>query len=327
MEENVTLTGTLYADTSTVYLPNFFPNVVYAHRETGDLTMQIMAPASNLPMKMNPSPHDEFMKDLLNRERPKDPRRFPAIIDVAGSGWSGTDGFRHLAVLGDFARRGYVVAAIAYRGTYKDDCRFPAAVQDVHEAIRFLRKHAEDYCVDVDRIALLGDSSGGHTVTIASVTGRDPRFNIGDNLDVDAAPNACVCFYAPLDFENLLADRRAAGKRKRFGEDTQPFEMYEMFRHDFEADPERFMKFATAVNYVPTAEKLPPYLYLVGDEDDMIPVTQGDRFCKKLREYGGRAEIYKISGAGHTYGCWTDEVLALIAQFLRANLTGKTQRQ
>ena len=60
----------------------------------------------------------------------------------------------------ELAKLGFVVASIEYRGTYKEDVRFPAAVQDTKEAIRFLRANAETYHVDPAHVMLLGDSSG-----------------------------------------------------------------------------------------------------------------------------------------------------------------------
>ncbi len=43
----------------------------------------------------------------------------------------------------ELAKQGFAVACISYRGTFKDDVRFPAAVQDAKEAIRFLRANEE----------------------------------------------------------------------------------------------------------------------------------------------------------------------------------------
>ena len=64
------------------------------------------------------------------------------IVDVPGSGWSGAEGYVHVPRMVELARQGFVVASIAYRGTFKDDVRFPAAVQDTKEAIRYLRANA-----------------------------------------------------------------------------------------------------------------------------------------------------------------------------------------
>lgn len=95
----------------------------------------------------------------------------------------------------ELARQGFVVASIAYRGTFKDDVRFPAAVQDTKEAIRYLRANAAQYHIDPAHVTLLGDSSGGHTAAMAALTGSEERFNIGEHLDERTDVSACVIFY------------------------------------------------------------------------------------------------------------------------------------
>lgn len=248
----------------------------------------------------------------------KDTRRFPLLVDVPGSGWSGAEGYCHVPKMVELAKLGFVVASIEYRGTYKDDVRFPAAVQDAKEAIRFLRANAETFHVDPERVSLLGDSSGGHTVAMAALTGNDARFNIGGCLDQDAAVGSCVIFYGPNDLLNLVPDRLAEKKRLRPGEGEFPFEAREIFQEDFLKDPQGMLADASPINYIEKAEKLPAFLFIQGEEDPIIPVRQGLRFCDKVREQGGRAEFVKICGVGHGTGCWTKEVMELIGQFLKA---------
>ena len=65
---------------------------------------------------------------------------------------------------------------------------------------------------------------------------------------------------------------------------------------------------------------MPPFLFLNGDEDPIIPLRQGMRFCEKVRACGGRADFYRIVGAKHGAGCWTSETMRLVKQFLRATL-------
>ena len=95
----------------------------------------------------------------------------------------------------ELARAGFVAASISYRGTYRDDVVFPAAVQDMKEAVRFLRANADAYHIDVDRVGLLGDSSGGNTAAMAALADGAP-FDIGENLDQSSAAKACCCVRA-----------------------------------------------------------------------------------------------------------------------------------
>lgn len=313
------ISRTLYSDAHTAFDINYTPDIVFAHRETGDLKLQLLSPAApELPPKFE---HPIFAK--LKQEgklppRQKDTRRFPLLVDVPGSGWSGAEGYCHVPKMVELAKLGFVTASIEYRGTYKDDVRFPAAVQDTKEAIRFLRANAETFHVDPEHVSLLGDSSGGHTVAMAALTGHEARFNIGEHLDQSTAVDACVIFYGPNDLLNLVPDRLAEKKHLRPGEGEFPFEAREIFQEDFLKDPQGMLADASPINYIEKTEKLPSFLFLQGEEDPIIPLRQGLRFCERVREHGGRAELIKICGAGHGAGCWTKEAMELIGQFLQA---------
>lgn len=303
----------IYSDLGSAYDVTYTPNIVFAHRETKDLALQLLSPV--MPdIDMLPG-HEEDKKH--HPPRPHDPRRFPLIVDVPGSGWGGVEGYVHVPRMVELARQGFVVACISYRGTRKDDVRFPAAVQDTKEAIRFLRAHAEALNIDPEHVTLLGDSSGGHTVAMAALTGEEPRFNIGENLDQPTGVNACVIFYGPNDLLNLVPDRLKEGKRLRPGEGEFPFEAHEIFMEDYRKDPEAMLADASPINYITKEKKMPPFLFLQGDDDPIIPVEQGLRFCGRVRECGGRAEFVKIAGGLHGAGCWTPEAMQLIAQFLK----------
>lgn len=308
----------LYSDARTAYDVTYTPDIVFAHRETGDLALQLLSPIRpDIPQPPKPSLYTILNEGKKLPDPPKDPRTFPLIVDVPGSGWSGAEGYGHVPKMVELAKQGFVVASIAYRGTFKDGVRFPAAVQDTKEAIRYLRANAAALHIDPDHVTLLGDSSGGHTVAMAALTGDESRFNIGEHLDQTTSVNACVIYYGPNDLLNLVPDRLKEGKKLRPGEGEYPFEAREIFDMDFLADPQAILADASPINYIHEG-KMPAFLFLQGEEDPIIPLAQGLRFCEKVREYGGRAEFVKIAAAGHGVGCWTKEAMELIVQFLKA---------
>ena len=325
---------TIYSCKHTEYDVVYTPDVVFAHRETGDLALQIVSPiAPSLPPKpetyYNPI-REKFARWHKNEggapmQPPKETRVFPLIVDCPGSGWSGAEGYRHVPYLVDLARRGFVAAAIAYRGTYRDNVVFPAAVQDLKEAIRFLRANAATFRIDPARVALLGDSSGGNTVALAALTAdEDARFNIGEHLDQSSEVAACCCVYGPVDLINLVRDRVNEGKRLRPEEgvfpEGMPFEAMEIWQETYKSDPEGCLKAASPYYYIDTAKKLPPFLFVQGDDDPIIPMAQGLRFCEKLRQRGGRAEFLKVAGAEHGTGVWSAEMIRYAGDFFKAYL-------
>lgn len=309
----------IYSDEKIAYYPNYTPDIVFAHRETGDLKLQLLTPIpTDMPRKPRKSVFSELIKQGKWSPPAKDPRAFPLIVNVPGSGWSGTEGYSGIPKLAELCKLGFAVASIAYRGTFEEDVRFPAAVQDTKEAIRFLRANAEMFHIDPTRVMLLGDSSGGHTAAMAALTGSEPRFNIGEHLDQPTDVKACCIFYGPNDLLNLVPDRIAEGKKLRPGEGEFPFEAREIFKDDFLADPQGMLADASPINYITADKKLPPILFINGEEDPIIPMRQGLRFCEKIRACGGRAEFVKIANGGHGNGCWSPAVMELLGQFFNA---------
>ena len=329
---------TIYSSKYTEYNVVYTPDVVFAHRETGDLTLQLVTPVEpkRQPMKEDhPDPtrerfaqwHKEHPEEKNERPAPKveASKRFPLIVDCPGSGWHGQDGHVHVPFMVFLAQHGFAAASISYRGTYRDNVVFPAAVQDLKEAVRFLRANADMYHIDLDRVGLLGDSSGGNTAAMAALTSdSEAEFNIGENLDQSAEVSCCACVYGPVDLIRLVQDRLDEHKKLRPGEgvfpEGAPFEAMEIWQDRYEGNLEECLRLASPYYRIPTAGKLPPFLFVQGDDDGIIPIAQGLRFCDELRKHGGRAEFLKVVGGEHGVGIWSREMLQYTADFFKAYL-------
>ncbi|MDU2258559.1 MAG: alpha/beta hydrolase [Bifidobacterium pseudocatenulatum] len=95
---------------------------------------------------------------------------WPVIVFVRGSAFHEQNVTDYSNYFVRIAEQGYVVAALKYR--HSDIAPFPAQMQDCKTAVCFMRKNAERFHCNKDRIALWGDSSGGHTVLMAGFTGN-----------------------------------------------------------------------------------------------------------------------------------------------------------
>ena len=112
--------------------------------------------------------------DLYQPKRaPKDYPK-PLLIFVHGGGWNSGDarqggGFSDFpGVLAALAAKGYVVASVNYR--LSGEAHFPAALQDVKAAIRWLRAHADEYGIDTSRVAVWGEEAGGQLAALAGTS-------------------------------------------------------------------------------------------------------------------------------------------------------------
>nr|WP_143762024.1 alpha/beta hydrolase [Isoptericola variabilis] len=229
------------------------------------------------------------------------PVTFPTVVFVQGSGWREQMLGQWLLAMAEFARRGYVVAIVEHRPS--DVAPFPAQVEDVRSAVRFLRANSGQYRVDPDRIALWGDSSGGHLVVLAMVTDGVPGA-LGRHDDEPLGVRAVVDFYGPGDLslmpEDPACDDLLGGIDPR--------------EHPDVAAPA-----AAATHIRPAAEQeLPPLLVLHGSDDDVVPFEQSVVLGDAMTEAGHRIELYRLEGAGHGAGAFFGEpVMDIVDRFLR----------
>src|SRR5579863_4756005 len=135
----------------------------------------------------------------LDLARPKDPTgKTPAILCIHGGGFRAgkREGWDARCRL--LAEHGYAAATVTYRLAPKSP--FPAAVEDVKAAVRWLRANAEKYALDPDRIGVVGDSAGGHLAQFLGVTGGVSQFEgSGGNPGLSSKVSCVVSYYGPCD--------------------------------------------------------------------------------------------------------------------------------
>ncbi|QXJ25664.1 prolyl oligopeptidase family serine peptidase [Actinomadura graeca] len=140
---------------------------------------------------------------LLDLYLPAGGEARPLVIWTAGSAWQRDDGkSRADSFAGVLNARGYAVAGVSIRSS--SQAQFPAQVYDFKAAIRFLRANAAKYRLDPKRFAYMGDSSGGWTTQMATLTGGEESLE-GDIGTTGQPSNvqAGVAFYGVSDLSKL----------------------------------------------------------------------------------------------------------------------------
>ena len=131
---------------------------------------------------------DVSENDYLDLYLPESDVSLPLLILVHGGGFFTGDSHSKETeyMLEYFKNHGYACASINYR--LSDEATYPAAIEDVKEAVYFLHDHAKEYGLDEERFFIWGESAGAYLATMATVS--------GDDISV----KALVDFYGPMDF-------------------------------------------------------------------------------------------------------------------------------
>ena len=204
----------------------------------------------------------------------------PLLVFIHGGGWrSGKKEDYRLYNLA-FAQKGFVTASISYRLSGVE--KYPAAIEDVKCAVRWLRAHAADYNFDPDKIALIGGSAGGHLSLLAGYA-DDSAFAAECDAEVSSRVQAIVDLYGPVDLTTEYA---------RTHKLTTSF-----FGKSYEEASGSYLE-ASPLHWLTPDD--PPTLIFQGTIDDLVPVSQSDTLKAALDRAGVFGEYHRLKGWPHT---------------------------
>jgi acetyl esterase/lipase len=265
----------------------YIPDVEYICRDGVSLKLQILMP--------------EFVA-------PGSTKKYPLVVFVQGAAWMEQNCYMQIPLLCEVSKRGYVVASVKHRPAFA--AKFPAFLQDVKSAIRFLRKNAEQYNIDPDRVAIWGDSSGGHTSLMVGTTADMEEFKTEDNREFSDSVSVVVDFYGPTDLAQINNAPRHPDMTK--DKDNIPEDI--LFGGVVMEHPE-IAQVGNPINYVTEEKELPPILIMHGDCDSVVPFNQSLLMYEKLTKCEKVVEFYKVTGAGHGEFFWTAETIDTAVKF------------
>jgi acetyl esterase len=216
----------------------------------------------------------------LDASIPEGKGPFAAVIVVHGGGWeNGTKRGYEKPLLPVLTEAGFAWFTVNYR--LAPQFKYPAAVEDVEAAVRWVKAHAKDYKVDASRIALMGESAGGHLVAM-----------VGVRPTQETGVAAVVDFYGPHDLYKRENERGEVGKNLRQFLGVEKLDQTGIAKLK-EASPATYVK-----------KGLPPFLFIHGTLDAAVPYDQSTLMCDKLKAAGNRCEVFTVVGAPHGIGAW-----------------------
>lgn len=181
---------------------------------------------------------------------------------------------------------GYAVFSINYRLAPKFS--YPAPIQDVERAIRFVRANAHRWDVDPVRIALIGGSAGGYLGAMAGLEQAQGNETASDPVDRESARvQAVVSLYGLTGFENVKLSK------------NEHFLLDPLIRQKGQAAA---LREASPAHLATTTS--PPFLQIIGDKDEYFQLSTVTEFDRKLRNAGVSSTVIVIPGGNHGTYNW-----------------------
>ncbi|MDQ2681590.1 MAG: alpha/beta hydrolase [Candidatus Eremiobacteraeota bacterium] len=202
---------------------------------------------------------------------------YAVVIAIYGGAWQRGSPGNDAALNAFIASRGYVVFAIDYR--HAPAARFPAQLDDVDAASRWVSLHARDYNGDRTRIVLLGHSSGAQLAFLLAA--RHPN-----------AFRGVITYESPVDLRMgyLYPSQPDVINARRIISDLcggPPDERPGCYRH------------ASPLENVHS--HFPPLLMIAGRRDHVVVASYEYKLRNRLRAAGDRVEYLELPWADHAF--------------------------
>lgn len=213
--------------------------------------------------------------------------RPPLVVWVHGGAWR--QGNKANPPVG-FVEHGIALASLDFRPS--TEARFPAMVHDIKAAIRFLRARAAAYGYRADRIAIAGDSSGGHLATLVGVTAgvAELEGTLGEHRTQSSAVQAIVDYYGATNLTTILAQSTPFG----LGVREPALDLLLGGQPDV---ARTLARLASPVFHVDKTD--PPLLIFHGDQDPQMPINQSHELQGAYEQAGLDVGFVVVHGSAH----------------------------
>jgi acetyl esterase/lipase len=207
----------------------------------------------------------------------------PAVVLIHGGGWTELDKST-MGRMGNFlARAGFVCFAVDYRLFHGKENLWPAQLDDVQRAVRWVRANASKYRVNPERIGAFGHSAGAQLAALLGM--EDTR----DNSDATLAKYSSRV-QAVVDVSGL-ADFTVEKDAENVSFLTN------FFGGDYATHPELWRSASPAFQ---AAKGDAPFLIVHGTQDQNVPISQPQELYEKLQAAGVPVAFVKVEDA-HTF--------------------------
>jgi len=246
---------------------------------------------------------------------------FPVIINIYGSAFfsNSSKGVIFQSGLGQsLLKAGYAVVSINHRSS--KDAIWPAQIQDVKAAIRFVRANASTFSLSPGFMGITGFSSGGHLSASAGTSNFkksvkineksvDLEGSVGKFLDTPSNVDAVVDWFGPTEFLSM----DACGSSMKHDDPKSPESS--LIGSPIQ-DNKDLANLANPMSFVNPHSA--PFLIFHGDKDPLVPFCQSEKLHAQLKLQGIPSEYVMVPGGGHGPGVMIDLYYAQMIKFFDA---------
>ncbi|HEX4586917.1 MAG TPA: alpha/beta hydrolase [Mycobacterium sp.] len=238
-------------------------------------------------VQYGPHPRVNFADIWRRRDLPRGGKA-PVLLQVPGGAWAiGMRRPQAYPLLSHLAERGWVCVSIDYR--VSPGHTWPDHIIDVKRALAWIKENIADYGGDPDFVAITGGSAGGHLCSLAALTPDDPQWQPGFE-DADTSVVAAVPIYGRYDWFTATGSGR-----KEFIAFLQKF----VVKKRFAEHRQTYIDASSIKRLRPDA---PPFFILHGQDDSIIPVSEGREFAAAMRNTSTSVVAYaEIPHAQHAF--------------------------
>lgn len=244
---------------------------------------------------------------------------YPAIIAIYGSAWFGNNlkasAFQTLSQ--PLLNASFAVITPNHRAS--TDSIYPAQIQDIKAAIRYVRANAEEFQIDTSFVGITGISSGGHLAALAGTSGgvktesigsatADIEGSVGAHTDFSSSVDAVVDWFGPTDI-TIMAECEGGGSIDHNAPDSPESVLV---GGPIQENKDKGM-LANPIIFVNPSD--PPFLIFHGDQDPLVPPCQSELLYEALQDSGVASEYVLMEGGGHGPGVLTDENFKKMTEF------------
>jgi pectinesterase len=237
---------------------------------------------------------------------PKKAGQYPVLLLIHGGGWRSGNKTMENQMAQQIATHGYFTATVEYR--LSPEAIYPAAVQDIKAAIRFLRSNSKKFGIDPNRFAISGTSAGGQLAALVGMTGEEKKFD-GEETN----PKVSAKIQAIIDIDGVL-DFSDPNESAKDDDPLKPSAGAYWFGATLKQAPEKWTEASPIIH---AGKNSPPILFI----NSVLPRFHAgrDSVINILNQYGIYSEVHTIEMTPHPFWLfhpWFEPTIGYMMAFL-----------